>query len=365
MLHLDRNGYYGDQMASFSFVQLLEWVERHGRDSGDEVNSVEPPVHPDYDLESVKEVIARALSREELKEKQKAGEESVSAVAAAAAAACDEGVLKSEGGVGKGVVEEGSGGRIGSENAAGLETGDAAPCPAPAVVSEVERQEEKELEVSRRYAGGGKEGGDRDNVEKGKAASVGTAAVAAAEIVPLENKDGNGNHKPGGVTVSPPPSEGDKEEVEDSESGETGKSADETRLQSHEVELQHRLQLRLLPLSHHGCRTRAGAPSDACVEERLREKAEEGNSGYYSRRRVAPSHPAWFGRRTPMKAPGGVGGVGKKAGGEEETELHPAFWGYRTGRRPDSVELVRLSRSFNLDLTSQVWSSTCAVCFAL
>lgn len=342
MLHLDHNGYYGDQMASFSFDQLLEWVEKHRRDSGDEVDSVEPLVHPDQDLDSVKEVIARALAREELKEKQKAEEEAASAVAAGAAAEAegDKGVLENKGSVGNEVAKEG---RVGSE------TGDAASCPAQAVTSEVERQEENELGVSWRFAGGVKENEDGDDVEKGTGSSAGTAAAATAEIVPLENN----NFKPEGVTTSPPSAEGEKNE--DYDNGRTEKSAKETRLQ---VEL----QLRLLPLSHHGCRTRAGAPSDACVQERLREKAEEGNPGYYSRRRVVvPSHPTWFGRRTPMKTPGRVGGVGERAGGEEETELHPAFWGYRTERRPDSAELVRLSRSFNLDLTSQVWNRTSCV----
>lgn len=347
MLHLDHNGYYGDQMASFSFDKLLEWVEKHRKDSsGDEFDSVEPLVHLDQDLESTKEVIARALAREELKEKHKK-EEGVSAVVAGGAcgAAGDKGVLENEGGVGEEVVQEE---RIGTG------TGDAAPCPAPAVTPEIESQGEKDLGVSWRCVGGVKENGNGDGVEKGTAsvtAAGGGAAAAAAEIFPLENR----NYDLEGVTTSPPSVEGDKSE--DYDNGNTEKSADETCLQTHKVEL----QLRLLPLSHHGCRTRAGAPSDSCVQERLREKAAEGNPGYHSRRRVVPSHPAWFGRRTPMKTLGRVGGVDERAGGEEETELHPAFWGYRTKRRPDSAELVRLSRSFNLDLTSQVWSTTCSV----
>ncbi|CAN0370420.1 unnamed protein product, partial [Ectocarpus fasciculatus] len=116
------------------------------------------------------------------------------------------------------------------------------------------------------------------------------------------------------------------------------------------------LDLHLLPLSYHGCRTRAGAPSDACVPERERRKAAEeaaaASGRFLGGRQPQPSHPAWAGRRDPI-----MRGDGGADGGEEEG-VHPSFWGYRTERRPGAADLVRLSRSFNLDLTSQVLLAT-------
>lgn len=115
------------------------------------------------------------------------------------------------------------------------------------------------------------------------------------------------------------------------------------------------LDLDLLPLRYHGCCTRAGKPSDACVRERAAQKAAEDAAeaaGRFTRQRP-PSHPAWLGRGVATKESQEVGGEEVGVQGTEET-MHPSFWGFRTERGPGVADLVRLSRSFNLDLTSQV-----------
>lgn len=157
----------------------------------------------------------------------------------------------------------------------------------------------------------------------------------------------------------------EKQKEEEAKKGERERN-DEILIESAAALRLKSLDLDLLPLSYHGCRTKVGQPSDTCIQERADRRAIEeaaAAAGRYARPH-SPSHPAWVGRNAnkATTSGGADGGAGAGAGAEEV--LHPTFWGFKTDREPGAADLVRLSRSFNLDLTSQVlhlyeWSFFC------
>ncbi|CAM9691821.1 unnamed protein product, partial [Ectocarpus fasciculatus] len=299
VLYLDCHEYYGQDSASFSFTQLLDWAEANGRKNqggkGDVADDGRPTCAASTD-EAAKVIpvdsadawtaIARAHARNELKKEREI----------------------------KATTEEKSGEGNSSE---------------PGAESTADEGGNK-----------GQQQGSQDAVTAATAAAATAAAASASE----QNSTNTNQQEQ---------QQGDEEEKEPTaEEAAAEKAAVDAaataRLQT--------LDLHLLPLSYHGCRTRAGAPSDACVPERERRKAAEeaaaASGRFLGGRQPQPSHPAWAGRRDPI-----MRGDGGADGGEEEG-VHPSFWGYRTERRPGAADLVRLSRSFNLDLTSQVLLAT-------
>ena len=335
MLHLDRNDYYGDQIASFSFLQLLDWVERH-RQSSDDGRSTEPSSESDFDLETAGKAIARAHAREEMDKNEKmkknraansAGEKGVPEREGERDKECGELASKEAGAAG--LIAEQENDRVRSENAAGSVV-DKGPRPGAKEsvppLDALEAEERENLGVSGRN--------DFEKIEKDE------------RVVETSAKDATEDTADKGISPAAGPAEQEHDSLD----------VDQI-VEEDAVKRLRSFELRLLPLSHHGCQTRAGAPSDACIQERLQQKSSEDAAAAAAAasgrpvRPTAPSHPAWIGRRQPRKASEGGNVDGRR---REVESLHPAFWSYRAGRRPDPAELVRLSRSFNLDLTSQV-----------
>lgn len=334
VLYLDCHEYYGQDSASFSFTQLLDWAQSNGSDGSsssssragnadnDTNNSADgnnsgpaggpsakasaaPSTRVPFDSATAGTTIARAHVRNELKKERD--------VAAAAEKAKSVGGDSSSGGPADGDGED-----------------------------KVTEEEEAETE----------QGGS----------NVTAPANGAASDTPASSGQGpTGTNPPEQQNQQPPP----QRTEEDQEKGDEEPTAEEKAAQKATEDAAAAVRLRsldlaLLPLSYHGCGTRAGAPSDACVAERRRREAAEEAAAAAGRflggRQPQPSHPAWAGRREPSKVEGREGvGAGGVAG--EEEGLHPAFWGYRAERRPCAADLVRLSRSFNLDLTSKVCMS--------
>ncbi|CAN0366201.1 unnamed protein product, partial [Ectocarpus sp. 12 AP-2014] len=298
VLYLDCHEYYGQDSASFSFTQLLDWAEANGRknrggkggvaDDGGQTCAISTKdAAKMVDSADAWTAIARAHALNELKKEQE---------------------MKA--------TAEGEGGEGNSDE--------------PGVESTAEGEDIK-----------GQQQGSQDAATAATAAAATTTAAASA----TEQNSPNTNQ--------PEQQQDDREEKEPNAEEAAAKKAAVDAAAAARLQTQ---DLHLLPLSYHGCRTRAGAPSDACVPERERRKVAEdaaAASGRFLRgRQPQPSHPAWAGRRDPtMKGDGG-------ADGGEEEGVHPSFWGYRTERRPGAADLVRLSRSFNLDLTSQVLLAT-------
>ncbi|CAM9323865.1 unnamed protein product [Scytosiphon promiscuus] len=376
VLYLDCHEYYGQDSASFSFTQLLDWARENGscssgvkgagnaddggKDAGgggalegkscvDDSPAVASASaaaaavtagQASFDSVGAGAAIARAHVRNELKREKRD--------AAAAAAALEEATASKN--------AESAGCTSSGDSNSGCAVGEGeGGDPAP-----------------------GEDGERRGDMEQGsEAAAPATAAVDAGQ-------DSNGNTPPAQEQQQQPHrrERERREEGEGKEPTAEEKAAEKAAEDAAAAERLRSLDLTLLPLAYHGCATRAGAPSDACVSERRRRKAAEDAAAatgrFLGKRQPQPSHPAWAGRREPTKAEGeergersrgveaGAGGEGGAAaaaatageGGGAEERVHPSFLGYRTERRPCAADLVRLSRSFNLDLTSKVMLST-------
>ncbi|CAM9267647.1 unnamed protein product, partial [Ectocarpus sp. 13 AM-2016] len=304
VLYLDCHEYYGQDSASFSFTQLLDWAEANDRknqggkggvaDHGGQTCAISTnDAAKMFDNADAWTAIARAHARNELKKEQEM----------------------------KATAE--LEGRAGNSDEPGAE-------------STAEWEDIK-----------GQQQGSQDAATAATAATATAAATASAAAAASASEQYSPN------TNQPEQQQDDREEEEPT-AEET--AAEKTAVDAAAAARLQALDLHLLPLSYHGCRTRAGAPSDACVPERERRKVAEDAAAASGRflggRQPQPSHPAWAGRRDPtIKRDGG-------ADGGEVEGVHPSFWGYRTERRPGAADLVRLSRSFNLDLTSQVLLAT-------
>lgn len=326
MLHLDKNEYYGEDTASFSFTQLLDWVDNHqhsnsrtrkGRDAADagpgllqntvensttEKNTIDALL---LDMETVGRAMARGHARHQLKEDRK-----LECKAAEQEAAEQEAAEQQKCAVG---ASEGVG-----------------------TTQEIEGQQQQQ------------EPGAAAEFEEEEAEHKSPVNINGAQNLSAHGDDGDHDHD----RIKTGQQEEEEERREEKEEMKK-EEEDNAIVDKNAAERLESLELELLPLSHHGCRTRAGTPSDSCTQERLLQKAAEvaaAASGRFERQ-PRPSHPAWIGARAPCKE-AAVGGRDEEEGKEEV--LHPAFWGYRTERRPNAADLVRLSRSFNLDLTSQV-----------
>eukprot|EP00904_Undaria_pinnatifida_P006085 jgi/Undpi1/2606/HiC_scaffold_13.g05985.m1 len=418
VLHLDSHDHYGQESASLSFTQLLDWTEETRRthsssgghlQQGDSSN-LNSNANPDFNLDPnstnlpgstdatgtttaggspsldgarAGTAIARALCRNQLKKERDA---TAATIAAAATAKDDAAEDNAAAEVGGGDIEAGKDG--------GGEVGGAGKVDGEGIV-------------------------DTDAGTAGDILQAAPAATVAKET-PTPPTTTNSSTE---ASTSKKNDSKKKEEEEEERAKQEAAEEDERTIAAAAATRLLSLDLHLLPLAYHGCRTRAGPPSNACVRERADWKAAGDAAAASGRfgRPLPPSHPAWAGRREPSKdyerlcsaaapaAPaaaaaaagssgGGVaspaaaaatgaaaagrqgegdggkakagmgvgngvgGGAGAGDGGAEgcwdESVQHPSFWGYRTKQRPCVADLVRLSRSFNLDLTSQVLLAT-------
>lgn len=197
-----------------------------------------------------------------------------------------------------------------------------------------------------------------------------TNKVTSTQDVPTSDARGaNGDSSQGAM---PTGTQGEEDTLSDTIDADKLEKAASARLKS--------LDLRMVQVKYHGCHTVAGEPSDDCHHElkelEIKRKAAASSGRFL--REVAPSHPAWLGRAVAHKdgaaphsstpeapslndpVPGaeaatGQGGAEAATGqGGRETKLHPSFWGFKTENETRVEDLVRLSRSFNIDITSQV-----------
>lgn len=386
VLHLDCNSYYGQESASFSFTQLLDWAEEH-RGSGDKTDrtgegterpaiaaefatspAAESREHDPF-LSTARKAIARGHARHELKQKR----ERLAAAASTTVATTAAPTREAEGEENPAANElthttaGEAGGDDGSEArgyaGAGKEKEDGAPMKAVvagdkgdvlAAAGEEEEEEEEGFEVVEKpipsmMMQGQRCGGDDSN---GNGSSKAVAAESRGEQKIDETEGAAATRKEKEQLQAAKDEEEEKQAAKKQQELEDEKAihaAAATRLAS--------MAAHLLPLAYHGCRTHAGAPSDDCARERHAQKYADDAAAASGRFRRAPrpSHPAWIGRRAPVKD-GGVPEGGGTREGDVVDQVHPSFWGYRAERRPSVADLVRLSRSFNLDLSSQVQS---------
>lgn len=332
MLHLDRNEYYGEDSASFSFTQLLDWTSDHAHDNtntnlaacnnANRAAAKSPAgssngACPSYDPETVGLAIARGHARNELKKEREAAEKASSS------------------------SSSGNGGHDAKKpptaqetNSNGVNTGS----------SEVAQSHDTSV------------------------IPPPSAADTDKKTTTESGQDPSSPETTETTTAPPARAAGEQEEKEEEEKSrkeeeQQKKNDDDLLVEKAAASRLKSLDLHLLPLDYHGCCTKAGTPSDTCVKERAEQKAAEEAAAAAGRfrRRLSPSHPAWIGRTASKeKKAEGRGGGGMEGGGQEAF-THPSFWGFKTDRAPGAADLVRLSRSFNLDLTSQVWCCCRAV----
>lgn len=335
VLHLDRNEFYGEDSASFSFTQLLDWVKdrAHGgtaiggaaqnRDNQNETscsatsgtrtaavggrNSTASSV---CDPETVGLAIARGHARNDLKKEREAEEKERKAADKAD---------------GSGDEEEGDGASV---KPTGQETGN----------SDARDESSKETPNS----GEGKHPREVDQEKPGGEEQGDPSTTNPTSTEQLEGAT---------ATQQKEQQERDRKMKEDEE-----KKADDELVGKNAALRAKSLDLHFVPLSYHGCRTKAGTPSNTCAQERIQQEAAEEAAAAAGRfgRQPRPSHPAWLSRNNVNKENATGTGGGSAFGEGQEAFLHPSFWGYRTDRALCAADLVRMSRSFNLDLTSQV-----------
>lgn len=343
MLHLDRNEYYGEDSASFSFTQLLDWANDHANGNTNTNTSTginntnlaaaaaKSPAGSSitgacskYDAETVGLAIARGHARNEMKKEREAAEKVSST-----------GSTGNSEGNGTGEDEPLRGQEINSSN--GVNTGaneaskshsiSAAP---PVPPSDADTADNKPITNS----------GEGSSSPAAPAITETTTTPAPLLTASATGKEEKGTKK------GKARNEQEEEQQKKNEDNLLIEKAAASRFKS--------MNLHFLPLDYHGCSTKATTPSDTCVLERAEQKAAEEAAAAAGRfrRQPEPSHPAWLGRTASKKKAEGAGNGG--VGGGEEAFTHPSFWGFRTDRAPGAADLVRLSRSFNLDLTSQV-----------
>ncbi|CAM9748011.1 unnamed protein product, partial [Choristocarpus tenellus] len=316
VLHLDRHGHYGDECASFSFNQLLEWagsVTEEVDEAGD-VGIKELCL----DLEAIKADIALGYATNELKKQQE-------------------------------------------------------------LESEEQHQQERLID------GDGAQRVDREgNDEKGEDEGLGIETVPVQEGLQEQSCEGGGEEKGQGHEMGDEEGKGIVYEWKEhavGEQGNTGEENFENDLGVEKVECQSDKQNEearerkrrldeatasyfsafdnacLMELSPDPADVKVTGISNDCAQE-LKDQygtnsSETGASGLVttSYRRHPPSHPSWYGRRHACKLDRDT----QESKREEEADsIHPAFHGYRIETSATRADLVQLSRSFSLDLTSQV-----------
>eukprot|EP00903_Cladosiphon_okamuranus_P013595 g12662.t1 len=368
VLYLDCHEYYGQETASFSFTQLLDWAEKNSSSSsrssssslvgtlGDNHANGGPPSREtgpgadgepySFDSATAGIAIARAHVRNEARKERDAAE---AAAAAAKAAEEEEAVGSSAAAAVQEVAEAGGGGT--ETSATGSATGGGGNGEEVSPTAEQEQDSQQggspKKAVGEDHSPGAAKPEEREETDAGQ----GEREKQEATGTDQDKQEPAAEDEAAAAAVAAAKAKEQEEEKQEEALREA--AAAEARLRSQD--------LHLLPLSYHGCRTRAGPPSDACISERRRRKAAEESAAAAGRflggKQPRPSHPTWEGRPQPSKEEGGTGDGGGPGEGEEEA-VHPSFWGYRTERRPNAADLVRLSRSFNLDLTSQVLLAT-------
>lgn len=360
MLHLDCNAHYGGDWASFSFTQLLDWAKSHSyeHDGNFEISGArgldrksllhDSPViggRTDEcmlpDMCSVGKAIAKALACQDLK---KAAERSAAPKTESSDAAFED--IKNQ--AGEAPVS------IASKSAEQPDSTQAIPH------SEGSREQDAVSDTpgstSASWLGQIDKDGDTNNggFEQSNADEPSVTEPALADTSSRPNQGDNDNQS---TTIDMEP-RGSEDAQPDAKAVEEAASV---RLQS--------LSLSLLPLRHVGSQTMAAKPSDTCQRERAEHEAAQEAAAAAGRfyREPGPSHPAWLGRPAAIKDnntrvhsagissdPGVDGSQGAEGDTGKEGLLHPSFWGFRTAPEPCAADLVRMSRSFNLDLTSQV-----------
>ncbi|CAN0053217.1 unnamed protein product, partial [Discosporangium mesarthrocarpum] len=283
VLHIDRNSFYGDDYASFSFLQLLDWA-KDAKDTSS-MGAVEELA---VDLDAVKVNIARAFAEHEIKHHRATDE--------AEEKHSDQEVLEED------EKEEIKG-----------SPGDEGMGHAPAAMDDKDADEGRPQGKPEPPNGG-------DVIEDDAYASRGNVdgeGKATQEDQRHRIEEASARHLEAfrnAAIVGLTPKRSDLEII--------GLSSE----CSHELEVCTSAGSSLTPHPPAG-------------------------SALASYRRAKPTHPAWDGRGV-RKEHSGDGPEAIVAGAEER--LHPAFLGYRTGKSALLADLVENSRSFSLDLTSQL-----------